>query len=259
MQNKNNELNETTGPVQLDVLDKELTSSIQNAGVGPVVDIALVFSPVAIALGVLQIFPIRNPIGLMAVVWVANFLMMLLIACVARQRQIAWSGFGIALCRPTARTFLRFVLSTMVVFLLAMLGFVLSGAFVASMLSPEAQADMSGYNFLQGNFPRFIISWLGVLIVSSVGEELVYRGFLLNRLQVLLGSNRPWACGVAVVVSGIVFGLAHYKWGLVGIVQTTAMGLILAAAYVVLKRNLWPLIAAHAIMDTLLLLQMYMA
>jgi membrane protease YdiL (CAAX protease family) len=36
------------------------------------------------------------------------------------------------------------------------------------------------------------------------------------------------------------------------------MGLMFAAAYVLTKRNLWALVLAHATMDTLLLVQVYL-
>ncbi len=52
-------------------------------------------------------------------------------------------------------------------------------------------------------------------------------------------------------------GLAHFDWGIVGIVQTAFMGLALAISYLVTKRNLWALVLAHACIDTLLLVQMY--
>jgi hypothetical protein len=44
----------------------------------------------------------------------------------------------------------------------------------------------------------------------------------------------------------------------VGIVQTTFMGLALAASYLLVKRNLWVLVLAHAYIDTVLLVQMYL-
>ena len=45
---------------------------------------------------------------------------------------------------------------------------------------------------------------------------------------------------------------------MVGIVQTTFMGLALTVSYVLVKRNLWVLVLAHAYIDTLLLVQMYL-
>jgi len=56
------------------------------------------------------------------------------------------------------------------------------------------------------------------------------------------------------VTSAVIFGLAHFDWGIVGVVQTAFMGLALAIAYLVTK---WVLVLAHAGMDTMLLVQMY--
>ena len=78
-------------------------------------------------------------------------------------------------------------------------------------------ADMSGYNFLQGNLPILIVSLIGVFIVSSFGEEVIYRAFLINRI-VEMGSGNKVALGSAVVVSSIIFGLVHFDWGITGMV-----------------------------------------
>ena len=44
-----------------------------------------------------------------------------------------------------------------------------------------------------------------------------------------------------------------------GIVQTGFMGLALGICYVKLKRKLWALILAHAYMDTVLMVQLYLS
>ncbi len=61
------------------------------------------------------------------------------------------------------------------------------------------------------------------------------------------------------MISSIVFGLIHFDWGLVGMVQTGFMGLALGVSYLAVRRNLWVLILAHGYMDTILILQMYFA
>lgn len=55
------------------------------------------------------------------------------------------------------------------------------GSIVAAnlMTIPEG-ADMSGYNYLQGNLPMLLLALAGVYVVSSFGEEVIYRGFLIN-------------------------------------------------------------------------------
>lgn len=76
---------------------------------------------------------------------------------------------------------------------------------------PEG-ADMSAYNYLSGNLPMLILALVGVYFVSSFGEEVVYRAFLINRIAELGGGGKT-AWRVAVLVSSVVFGFAHYGWG----------------------------------------------
>ena len=97
-----------------------------------------------------------------------------------------------------------------------------------------------------------------VYIVSSFGEEVIYRAFLINRIEQSMerNSSSRW---VAVGISAVIFGLVHYEWGAIGVVQTGFMGLALGLCYLLLRRNLWILILAHAYLDTILLLQVYFA
>ena len=78
----------------------------------------------------------------------------------------------------------------------------------------------------------------------------------MNRIAELgSGSKRAWA--LAVFLSSVAFGLAHFAWGMAGMVQTGFMGLALGVSYLVVGRNLWVTILAHGYMDTMLMLQMY--
>jgi membrane protease YdiL (CAAX protease family) len=72
-----------------------------------------------------------------------------------------------------------------------------------------------------------------------------------------MGSGKPGVLS-AVTISCALFGLAHIGWGPMGVVQTAFMGLALAIAFVKLKRNLWILVLAHAYMDTLLIVPLFL-
>jgi hypothetical protein len=97
-----------------------------------------------------------------------------------------------------------------------------------------------------------------VYIVSSFGEEVLFRGYLMTRCaEIFGGSKLGWR--IAVAVSTFVFALIHYDWGISGVVQTGCMGFVLAYAYVRVNRNLWVNIIAHGIMDTILMVQLYLA
>ncbi len=153
---------------------------------------------------------------------------------------------------------LRAVLLSLVVFVAAVAAFGLGAIVMANIVGIPEGADMSGYNYLSCNLPMLILALVAVYIVSSFGEEVIYRAFLINRIAELGGGGKI-AWRVAVLISSVVFGFVHYDWGAAGIVQTGFMGLALGVSYLVVGRNLWVTILAHAYMDTILMVQMYFA
>jgi len=149
------------------------------------------------------------------------------------------------------------VLLSFLVFIAALFGFVLGSIIMANISGIPESADMSGYNYLQGNLPMLIVALIAIFIGSSFGEEVIYRGFLITRISEFNLKDKNWT-RIAVVVSSVIFGLIHYDWGPMGIVQTGLMGLAFAISFIILKRNLWILIFAHAYMDSILMIQMYL-
>lgn len=196
-------------------------------------------------------------LGRQAVVWVANVLMLVTIRIGLRVRGQTWEHLGLRRHWGGLRAAGRAVLQSILVLVLALAAFITGSVVMRNVVTATTNADMSGYEYLQGNLPMLLLALAAVYVVSSFGEEVLYRGFLITRLTEIGGAGKA-AARMAVVTSAVVFGLAHFDWGLVGIVQTTFMGLVLAIAYVVTKRNLWVLILAHAYIDTLLLVQMYL-
>lgn len=193
-----------------------------------------------------------------AVVWIANLLMLLAIWMGLRLRRQPWKHFGLDLKFCGWGEIVRNVLRSAGVLAAALGAFVLGSIPMVNLGFTVQKADMSSYSWLHGSFAMLMVALPAVYLVSSFGEEVIYRGFLITRLGELGKNSNRSVVGGSVVSSAVVFGLIHFAWGVMGVVQTTCMGLALAASYLVLKRNLWPLILAHGYMDTLLLLQIYL-
>ena len=78
---------------------------------------------------------------------------------------------------------------------------------------------------------------------AGIAEEVLYRGFAIERLQVLTG-NKWIAAGVPLVL----FALLHYRQGLAGIFIAFLLGAILTAFYL-WKRDLLANIFGHFLTD----------
>ena len=81
-------------------------------------------------------------------------------------------------------------------------------------------------------------------VSAGIIEELLFRGYLIPRLQLLL--KKTW---LAVFVSSMLFGLAHYSYGnLSQIINPFVIGLIFAWHYQK-YRNIKVLILCHFLID----------
>ena len=78
-----------------------------------------------------------------------------------------------------------------------------------------------------------------IVIFQPIGEEIFFRGFLLDKINAMAGRE------TAIVLTSILFGIAHLTYGnIYPAIMTGILGLILA--YMVLKtKNLVTAIVAH--------------
>jgi membrane protease YdiL (CAAX protease family) len=97
---------------------------------------------------------------------------------------------------------------------------------------------------------RIPLGWaLGIAVFAGVYEEILFRGFVLGRLRVVFGRLAPRARdALAVLVSAALFALGHGYQGGLGLAQTFAAGVVLAAL-TVWRGTLWSAIVAHVAID----------
>ena len=99
---------------------------------------------------------------------------------------------------------------------------------------------------------------LGIINIIGIGfrEETIYRGIIANNLGIAYGkdSRGVWK---AVIISGLIFGLAHLTNIIAGanplkaltqVVSACAIGIYLAAVYY-RGGNLWTMMLIHSITD----------
>jgi membrane protease YdiL (CAAX protease family) len=118
------------------------------------------------------------------------------------------------------------------------------------------QPDMSRYDFVRGNLGAAISLAIVLPMTAAIPEEILYRGFLIERLTHLLAGARG-ANVIAVLIQALVFGSVHFQWGIGGMFATAIMGTVWGFAYLLCGRNIWIVIIAHSLAHVALAMQLY--
>jgi hypothetical protein len=118
------------------------------------------------------------------------------------------------------------------------------------------EPDLSRYDAIRGNLSAAIAMALILPLTASIPEEIIYRGFLMNRLTRIFGAGLGGAA-LTVLVQAVLFGVVHFQWGIGGIIVTTIMGAVWGTAFLLCGRNLWIMIIAHSTAHVALVAQLY--
>lgn len=110
------------------------------------------------------------------------------------------------------------------------------------------------------NQPQTLIGFLidiifMVWIITAIGEEFIFRGIILNRLQAIFkNSSSNFTIYLISGIQAVWFGMGHQSQGISGIIVTGLIGFALGI-YVLKnsKQGLFPLIVAHGLIDTIVL------
>jgi uncharacterized protein len=110
--------------------------------------------------------------------------------------------------------------------------------------------DLSVLHSLIGSVKYLALTIAASWILAGFGEELVWRGYILNRVVDLFGRSRfGWAMAIGTV--SVAFGFSHSYQDWTGIIENTIDGALLALLYIACGRNLIAPIVAHGVTDTL--------
>jgi hypothetical protein len=125
------------------------------------------------------------------------------------------------------------------------------------LLTPIAEAitgmprDLSAFEDVRGNLSAYLALTPRIWIGAAICEEIVFRAFLIGRLEAAFGGASPVATAAAVLSSSVLFGFAHTYQGPSGVLVTGTLGLLFASVYAYGGRNLWLNIVVHGVYDTL--------
>lgn len=184
-------------------------------------------------------------LGLVVPLGVAHLLM--------QQRGTRWAHYGLNGQMPVWRILIYSVLATAVIHFS-----VRYAIFPAVQAVAPGRPDISHLMSLPGNLMGYVFALVIIWITAAFIEELLFRGFLLNETAAVLGGGRgAWVA--SVLLTGIAFAFGHAYQGLSGFLLTGAIGVVFGGLYLLLNRNLWPLILAHGAIDTYSITQIYLA
>jgi membrane protease YdiL (CAAX protease family) len=231
---------------------KDIRSLLEERGSGTLLGILLVFVPFGFVASVGEGLETGSAIsyGLITLAYVLGLAIATLVL-----RQWGWNWRAIGLARPASwgRTALQAVGATLVS--LAIL--VALQVMVQIFLGPTAPvSDQSEYNPISGNLPLLLGMLAAAWTTAAFGEEMLFRAFMINALGRPFQQTRV-TVALTVVGSSVIFGLAHFAWGWMGVLETTLFGLVLGTIYVRSGRNLWVTIIAHGLANTAKFLLLY--
>ncbi len=118
-----------------------------------------------------------------AVIWIVYIIMFTMVWMGLRIRGENWQDFGLSFKKISLKGALKVFLLSLLVFALGVAGFVIGSIIMANITGIPESADMSSYAFLKDNIWALFLSLASVYIISSFGEEVIYRAFLITRIS----------------------------------------------------------------------------
>jgi membrane protease YdiL (CAAX protease family) len=116
--------------------------------------------------------------------------------------------------------------------------------------------DLSQFSILKGNLPVLLFALILTWTEAAFIEEMFFHGYFFNRLTDFTGNDRIGVI-IALSVSSLIFGAAHFYQGITGVLDTFLAGLMLGLLYLFSRRNLWLPILTHGILDTIGFIVLY--
>lgn len=110
-------------------------------------------------------------------------------------------------------------------------------------------ANLSDFNFIRHHFINYIVLLLLAALLVIPYEEIVFRGFIFNRVRVMFKKSFL----ISGIITSILFALYHWQEGWGAVIAIFIFALFIAWLYRIFKGNLWYLIFFHLAYDSFML------
>lgn len=167
-----------------------------------------------------------------------------------RARNISWKDLGLRKPENIKKTLLISI-GILIATVLSIMFFHMIKGFLPFLTVQEVSEGGSSSKFgdLKGNWLLFF-TIMPMVLIESMLEELLDRGFLINWFEKLF-SKTSVATILAVLLQAVIFGFRHSNDLSERSITVGLIGLVMGIAYVKFGRNLWPLIIAHCLLNTM--------
>jgi CAAX protease family protein len=112
------------------------------------------------------------------------------------------------------------------------------------------QPDLELFRALNGSIKWTLLATALAWTLAAFGEEMFWRGYLMNRVADVFGRTKA-AWILSLVLVSATFGFAHEYQGLSGWIEEGLAGLALGLMYLRTGKNLSVPIIAHGVCDTI--------
>ena len=177
-----------------------------------------------------------------------GFIFTVLVAVWVKLRGEKLSDFGLAWPKKWLRAIAWGVALFAVTLVWALTGDQMLRAVLTPVFGPDRAVDT--FAEVRGNLQLYLVVVPCIWVFAAIGEEFLYRGFIMTRLVQAFGDTRIGVT-LAIVGQAIMFGLAHMYQGWVGVIIVSVGGIVTGVAVRLYKGNLVPAIIAHGLIDTL--------
>jgi membrane protease YdiL (CAAX protease family) len=117
--------------------------------------------------------------------------------------------------------------------------------------------DISQFAPLEGNLGLLLYMLLISWTLAAFGEEFAYRGYVQTRMRDVLPAGRTGLV-LAVLLSSMLFGLAHTEQGIVGVVLS-GIDAIFFSIMRYRYQTLWAAILAHGFLNSIGIIAYFIA
>lgn len=196
------------------------------------------------------IIVVLDALGVLPITQTIYLIPLILIALKTQKENFKSIGFGIG----RIQLWKSILLGSFLGIILELIATFITTPLLSQLFRQEP--DLTNFHGIEGNLKLLIFYVAFSWIIAAFGEEICFRGFLMDRIAKLFGNSRK-AWIASLILSSVLFGWGHTEQGITGWIQEGLSGLFLGIMFLASGKNLVIPIVSHGISNTLAFILIY--